>query len=614
VTPARLLTAAVLLLVAAPASASTFSLQARTLDGSGNNLLHPDWGRAGTEYVRVAPPRYTDGIAAVEDGPSARRISNRIFNDGGQNLFSENGTTEWGWVWGQFLDHDFGLEDQQPRRIAPIPFDPRDPLEGFRNDLLQIDFWRTPAAPRTGLTTPRQHRNNLSSYIDASNVYGVTASRLRWLRSGPKLLLTPSGYLPRATARGDAASAPPMELDGPLAGSPAKAVIAGDVRANENIALTAVQTLFAREHNRLVARLPSSLPAELRFQIARRIVGAEEQYVTYNEFLPAMGVRLAPYRGYRPGVDAALSNEFAVVGYRAHSMVNGSLDETQPAGTWAGSTLDSLAAGGVSVRPHDGLVSLSVPLGVAFGNPDLLQRVGLEPVLAGLGAEREYRNDEQIDNSLRSILFAVPKPGTLDPSACQGPTTINPACFNRVDDLGAIDLQRSRDHGIPSYNELRAAYGLAPKTTFEQVTGEPASPDLGAKIDDPSILDFVSLLDAQGDPVLPGSREAVVGIRRTTLASRLRALYGDVGHMDALVGMLAEQHLPGAEFGELQLAMWKRQFTALRDGDRFFYLNDPALAEIKRRFGITYKHSLSELLRLDAGVPSQGNVFTIAAP
>ena len=45
--------------------------------------------------------------------------------------------------------------------------------------------------------------------------------------------------------------------------------------------------------------------------------------------------------------------------------------------------------------------------------------------------------------------------------------------------------------------------------------------------------------------------------------------------------------MPGTEFGELQLAIWKRQFEALRDGDRFFYPNDPALPAIQRRYGIT---------------------------
>ena len=34
---------------------------------------------------------------------------------------------------------------------------------------------------------------------------------------------------------------------------------------------------------------------------------------------------------------------------------------------------------------------------------------------------------------------------------------------------------------------------------------------------------------------------------------------------------------PGTEFGPVQLALWRRQFTALRDGDRFFYGRDPVL-------------------------------------
>ena len=41
----------------------------------------------------------------------------------------------------------------------------------------------------------------------------------------------------------------------------------------------------------------------------------------------------------------------------------------------------------------------------------------------------------------------------------------------------------------------------------------------------------------------------------------------------------------GTEFGELQLAIWKRQFEALRDGDRFFYAADPVLGDIERATG-----------------------------
>src|SRR4051812_4100668 len=57
----------------------------RSLDGSQNNVAHPQWGRAGTPYARLARPDYAFGKTA----PNARYVSNRIFNDLGQNIFSE---------------------------------------------------------------------------------------------------------------------------------------------------------------------------------------------------------------------------------------------------------------------------------------------------------------------------------------------------------------------------------------------------------------------------------------------------------------------------------------------------------------------------------------------
>jgi len=83
------------------------------------------------------------------------------------------------------------------------------------------------------------------------------------------------------------------------------------------------------------------------------------------------------------------------------------------------------------------------------------------------------------------------------------------------------------------------------------------------------------------------------------------------------VGMVSEPPKAGSELGELQYELWRRQFEALRNGDRFFYLNDPALAAIKKAYGITYKHSLAQLLTLDAEVPKRevpGNVFFARPP
>jgi hypothetical protein len=606
-------------------------MEARSLDGSGNDPGHPSWGEAGSQYPRVAAPNYADGLSEMVSGPSPRYISNRVFNDEGQNLFSENDVSQWGWVWGQFVDHDIGLRDEAPGESVPIPFDPHDPLEAFANDLGAMSFARTRAATGTGVTSPRQQINTVSSYLDGSVVYGIDAARLEWLREGPvdgelannaASLLLPGGYLPRADARGDPATAPPVDLFGGLVATPEVARIAGDVRANENIALLAVQTLFAREHDRLVAALPSSLSEEKKFQIARRVVGAEIQFITYTEFLPALGVVLDPYHGYNPAVDAGVSNEFATAGYRGHSMVHGQFDVRFRPGTFTAAQLDAFRAQGVGMRKEDGKMSLQIPLTVAFGNPDLLSNVGLGRVLRSLGQERQYRNDEQIDNALRSVLFQVPSPGMADPSAC-GQPVVQPGCYATVQDLGAIDIARGRDHGMPSYNDLRRAYGLSPRRSFTAVTGEatarfPSDPkiDLADPIDDPSILDFVRLRDADGHALRPlgprSQEEAVTGIRRSTLAARLKAIYGRVGRIDAFVGMLSERHVPGTEFGRLQLAMWKQQFETLRDGDRFFYLNDPELTRIDEDFGITYRHTLADVISLNAGARVPADVFGVS--
>ena len=80
------------------------------------------------------------------------------------------------------------------------------------------------------------------------------------------------------------------------------------------------------------------------------------------------------------------------------------------------------AARGVRARGRRGRaaraasVTLVIPLELAFGNPGLLQAVGLGPLLEGLGNERQYKNDEQIDDSMRSVLFQIPKPGNRDPA------------------------------------------------------------------------------------------------------------------------------------------------------------------------------------------------------
>ena len=638
-TMGRRVRAAVVILAAlaavVPGSAAAF--EAESLNGSSNNVAHPSWGEAGTAYQRLAPPRYSDGAGAMASGPNPRYLSNRVFNSLGVDLFSERNVSQWGWVWGQFVDHTFGRA-QPGSEEAPIAFNAGDPLEEFSDTLGMIPFTRDAVMPGTGTGAgnPRQQVNTMGSYIDGAAVYGNTQQRLEWMRTGPDTgnaakagakLLLPHGYLPTATARGNPAAAPSMVKEGALTAEPQNAVVAGDVRANENAALTGVTTLLAREHNRIVKALPTSLTQEERFQIARRVVAAEEQYITYSEFLPALGVTLAPYKGYEPGVNAELSDEFSVLAYRPHSMVNGEERIFVRASYYKASQIAAMKARGIEVTPvpasKPAALEIAISQNAAFFDPAVVSTVGLGPLLAGLASEPGYKNDEQLDNSLRSVLFGVPGPGA-DPATCFAqPTT--PGCFSGVVDLGAIDIQRARDAGMPTYNQMRESVGLPPRTTFAQVTGEeteefPTTDPLVSTTDpinDPHIMQFTSLRNYFGETIPAGSRErAVAGTRRTTLAARLKAIYGNISSLDAYIGMVAEPHVAGSELGELQLAMWRRQFEALRGGDRFFYANDPELEVIQREYGISYMHTLSELIALNTTkygtLPS--NAFYAPAP
>ncbi len=618
--------------------APVFNLEVRSLDGSGNNLLDNELGQSGNIYKRAGETNYANGDEIDNSLPNARFVSNRVFNDLHVNLFSENNASHLVFVWGQLLDHTFGLA-QGGTEAANIAFDNNDPLEDFQNDFGGIRFDRSEGVVVDG---EREQINTVSSFIDGWAIYGGTEERLEWLREGKvdgdmsnnsaKLLL-PDGYLPRADARGDYTTAPEMALMSRLRADPASAIIAGDVRANENTGLTAVQTLFAREHNRVVDLLPNSLDEETKFQIARKVVIAEQQYITYSEFLPSVGVELDPYQGYDPKVDPSITNEFATVGYRAHSMVHGDFDFDRR----------NLSDADLAILESQGVLKdgdqIEVSVNAQSGNPSVVNKVGLGPVFEGL-FETNYSNDEQIDNQLRSILFQIPVTGG---EFTDGPPIEN--LFNGVVDIGAIDIQRGRDHGISSYNDLRETFGLERVDSFYDITGEDpeaikafvdsenlidvdgtriTSADLifdanDINLNDPAIIDFIAVLDGEGkveaDPqkiadLLANNEEVegITAIRRSTIAARLEAVYGDVDDVDAFTGMISEEHLPGTEFGELQQAIWQQQFEALRDGDRFFYLNDPDLSEIKATFGIDYQNSFSDIIAYNTDL-DRGDIF-----
>lgn len=488
----------------------------RSIDGIGNNIDDPTMGAAGIQLIRIVPADYSDGVETLSgaDRPSPRAISN-IVNAQTEPFPNNLNASDYVWQWGQFLDHDLDLTDGiDPPEAADIIVPTGDPdFDPFATGAVNIGFNRSIYDLETGTATdnPRQQLNEITAWIDASNVYGSDSERADALRNHDG-----SGHL--KTSDGNLL---PFNVDGlPNAGGDSPELfLAGDVRANEQLGLTAMHTLFVREHNRLADRISERNPGlsgDEIYERARRIVGAQMQVITYREYLPALMGHdaLAPYNGYQTDVDGSISNLFSTAAYRyGHSALSSTILRLNAQG-------EEIEAGHLALRD-------------AFFSPQrLITENGIAPILRGLANQVCQAIDPYVIDDVRNFLFGPPGAGGFD--------------------LASLNIQRGRDHGLPSYNDVREALGFNRARRFADIT---------------------SNIDLQ---------------------ARLAAAYGNVNDVDVWVGGLAEDPLPGAMVGRLVFTVLKDQFEALRDGDRFWYqltltpeeLNDvenTRLADIIRR-------------------------------
>ena len=359
-----------------------------------------------------------------------------------------------------------GLRDETPGEAAPIPFDRRDPLERSRTTSVR---WRSHAPrprPAPG-PTPRQQINTISSFIDASQVYGATKSRLDWLPQGTATTCcspaaTCRGHRPRR--RVDRAADGP---DGRAAGNPADAVVAGDVRANENIALTAIQTLFAREHNRIVGSLPAPLAPASR---SSRSPGAwsAPRAVHHLQRVPAGArrpARAVPAATTRREPDARQRVRDRRLPGAQHGPRRVRADR---AGGTAGAAARRRSGGRASRSSTnaDGTHDARDPARRRVRQPG--------PVRAGRARRRCCRASASASTTTTS------RSTTRCAACCSrcrsrasriravcGEPVVEPELLHGVADLGADDIQRGRDHGIPTYNDLRAGVrAAAPPQSF----------------------------------------------------------------------------------------------------------------------------------------------------
>ncbi|XP_052121607.1 peroxidasin [Frankliniella occidentalis] len=190
-----------------------FHLKYRTVDGTCNNLQHPMWGASLTGFRRVLRPQYENGLSTPigwnknvkyfgYPKPSARLVSTSIIKT--EAITPDPSITHMVMQWGQFLDHDLdhaipsetstswdGIDCKKSCDYAapcyPIEVPPNDPRVNNRRC---IDFIRSSAICGSGQTSvlfdgmqPREQINQLTSFVDASQVYGFSDEQARGLRN-----------------------------------------------------------------------------------------------------------------------------------------------------------------------------------------------------------------------------------------------------------------------------------------------------------------------------------------------------------------------------------------------------------------------------------------------
>lgn len=474
----------------------------RTIDGTCNNqstASRLEWGATDIQLRREVVPNYGEpddhNDMAGQDLPSGRAVSNACVSQN-VDIFSGENLSSFVFAWGQFIDHDIDLTPEGHSEYEPIPLPADEP--DFTSD---IAFFRSEVHGGTGVTGPRQQTNIITAWLDASMVYGSDEERANWLRTfdDGKLKTSAGSRLPFNTTDGEYQS--DIDPDAPsMAGEDGstKLFVAGDVRANEQVALTALHTLFVREHNRVCDRLRQQgmNDDEEIYQVARKWIGAYVQAITYEEFLPALGIDLPNYSGYKPSMRPDISNVFATAAFRiGHTMVPSELllrnDQCEEVGEGSLSLVD------------------------AFFSVDPIREYNISPFLKGLSMQTQMEVDNYIVDELRNFLFAPPG---------------SPVSFGL--DLASLNIQRGRDHGLRSYNQVRTHFNISSAQNFFHINPDPI------------------------------------------VANELADAYESVHDVDAWVGMLAEYHLPGKSIGPTHDRILSDQFRRLRDGDFFYYEKD----------------------------------------
>uniref|UniRef100_A0A8D0BPC5 NAD(P)H oxidase (H2O2-forming) n=1 Tax=Salvator merianae TaxID=96440 RepID=A0A8D0BPC5_SALMN len=522
--------------------------EAQRYDGWYNNLVYHRHNSAGSRLSRLVPANYADGVYRALQPPhvpNARSLSNAVAR-GKSGLPDLRNRTVLGVFFGFHVLSEILEADTCgcPSEFLNIYINERDDIfnpDGLSN--VALPFQRMQWAPETGQSpnNPRDQINGVTGWLDGSAIYGSSHSWCDSLRSFLKgtLLSGARQGFPKETKPNSLmwkALDPSTGQDGPEG-----ILDFGNARANENLFLQATSISWFRYHNHWAEKLAKEHPDwtdEDVFQHARKWVVAIYQKIVMYDWLPAFldDAMIPTYEGYNQHVDARISPEFVV----ASALFLGTMVPPR-----------------VYMRNSDCKFQINSDTSLSTlrvcnsywnrKNPSVQTAEDVDNLLLGMSSQVAEKEDNIVVEDLRDFWYGTVK-------------------YSRMDFVASW-IQRGRDLGLPTYNDIREHFKLKPATEWKEIH------------------------------------------QNQTLIEKLTELYTE--NLDSLelpIGGLLEAN------GTLFRAIIKDQFLRLRDGDRFWFENTKnrlfTPEEIKTIQNTTYHDVLAAVLHGPSN-STEANVFIL---
>ncbi|XP_041034593.1 dual oxidase 1-like isoform X1 [Carcharodon carcharias] len=505
-----------LLLCCPSLTSAVLNWEIQRYDGWYNNLAHHSRGTVGAPFVRLLPANYADGVleAIQEPGlPNPRSISNVAMQGMSGIPCDRNRTVLFVYFGFHVIDEIVeGTGSGCPAEFLNIQVPSGDPVfDPNSTGSVQLPFQRSQWATSSGQSpnNPRLQINHATTWIDGSSIYGSSHSWSDALRTFSDGLLASGSdkLLPR---QGTGLirlwkTADPATKQHGIQGL----FDFGNARANESPFLQAESIIWFRYHNYLAAQLKAQNPTwtdEDLFQNARKRVIATFQRIIFYEWLPAfIGQNVSRYGGYKKQVDPGISPEFQSAAIRI-------INSLVPSGVYM-RTKACLFRNVTNVNREDRAFRMCNNFW-SRENPNLKGPQDIDDVILGMASQIAEREDNVVVSDLRDFMYG-------------------PLRFTRSD-VVALDIQRGRDSGLPSYNQARQIFDLQPITNWSSLNTRLHS-------EKPELFD------------------------------QLAALYkNDISKLEMLVGGFLESD---GDTERLFPILIRDQFERIRDGDRFWFEN-----------------------------------------